>query len=181
MLNIAITTFCFLVVILVLIFVFYLIYINLLPGAFYYPSTNKAIEDMLNLAKITPSDTLIDLGSGDGKIIIAAATRGAKAIGYELNPLLVIQSRRQIKSLKLDHLASIHLKNFWKADFNEASVIIIYQFPRYLKKLETILSQKIKKPTIVISNTYPFPHKKHYLSKISSTNKLYLYRFGDKI
>lgn len=145
---------------------------------------------MLNELKINNKDTLIDLGSGDGKIIFAAAKLGAKAIGYELDPLLVKRSRKKIKNLKLEKLASIRQKNFWKANWQEASIIVIYQFPKYVKELEPVLEKEINKSTIVVSNAYPFPNKKPYLikevvsndiSKKNKVDKLFFYRFGDKI
>lgn len=151
---------------------------------------------MLDLVKINKKDTLIDLGSGDGKIIFAAAKCGAKAIGYELDPRLVIESRKKIEELKITKLASIRRKNFWKANWDEATIIVIYQFPKYVAQLEAIFEKKIKKPIIVISNAYPFPNKKPYLTKeiVSNshpypqkdpnktrTDKLFFYRFGDKI
>lgn len=196
MLNIFISIFLLFILLALFTFLFYLIYINLLPGSFYYPSTDNVTKQMLNELEISNKDTLIDLGSGDGKIIFAAAKRGAKAIGYELDPLLVKKSRHKIKELKIEKLASIRQKNFWKANWDEATIIVIYQFPKYVKELESVLENEIKKPTIVVSNAYPFPNKKPYLIKeiVSNnhpypqkdtkklrTDKLFFYRFGAKI
>lgn len=127
---------------------------------------------MIELAKPKTKDILIDLGSGDGRIVIAAAKLGIHSIGYELNPTLVHQSRQTIKKLNLSHLAKIKFQNFWKADFNHADIVYIYQFPQYISKLEKIF-KKTNHPLTVISNQYQFPHQKPYLVK----NKIYFYKF----
>lgn len=152
--------------------VIFIIYLQLIPGAFYYPTTNKKVKTIFDNIEISPKDTVIDLGSGDGRLLIAAAKLGAKAIGYELNPILVHQSRLLIKNLKLSKFIEIKAKNFWHADLSQATVICVYQFPKYVARLEKIL-KKSKRPITVISNDYPFPNQKPYLVK----NKIYFYKF----
>jgi 16S rRNA A1518/A1519 N6-dimethyltransferase RsmA/KsgA/DIM1 with predicted DNA glycosylase/AP lyase activity len=152
--------------------VIYIIYIQLIPGAFYYPSAPDRVKTIFDNIKISAKDTVIDLGSGDGRLLIAAAQCGAKAIGYEMNPALVHQSRQKIENLKLSNLIKIKAKNFWHANLTPATIICVYQFPKYIKKLEKIL-KKSKHPVTVISNNYPFPNQKPYLIK----NKIYFYKF----
>jgi len=158
---------------LILIYTGYIVYLQLMPGAFYYPSTKDEVSAIIKLAKPRPSDLLIDLGSGDGRIIIAAAKMGIKSIGYELDPILVKKSRKTIKQLNLSHLAQIKFKNFWQADFNQANIVCIYQFPKYINKLEKVF-QNLNHPITVITNRYPFPHQKPYLVK----NNIYFYKFN---
>ena len=166
----------YLVIILLTIFIVtytgYHLYTQFLPGAPFYPTTQNDIKTIFKFLKSKPNDTFIDLGSGDGRIVIAAAQHGIKSIGYELNPILIRQSQQQIKKLKLTKLAKIEPKNFWKANFNQADIICIYQYPRYIKKLEKTF-QKINHPITVITNDYPFPNKKPYLVK----GKIYFYKF----
>lgn len=152
--------------------VIYIIYIQLIPGAFYYPSAPDRVKTIFNNLKINKNDTVIDLGSGDGRLLIAAAQKGAKAIGYEMNPTIAYQSRQKIASLNLTNLITIKIKNFWKADLSSATVICVYQFPKYIKKLEKNL-KKSSHHVIVVSNNYPFPNQKPYLVK----NNIYFYKF----
>ena len=152
--------------------VIFIIYVQLIPGAFYYPTTNQKVKTIFDNLKISAKDTVFDLGSGDGRILIAAAKTGAKAVGYEMNPVLVRQSRQKIKKLNLSNLIEIKAKNFWHADLSSATVICVYQFPKYVTKLEKIL-KKSNHPVTVISNDYPFPNQKPYLVK----NKIYFYKF----
>lgn len=150
----------------------YIIYIQLIPGAFYYPSAPDRVKTIFDNLKISKKDTVIDLGSGDGRILIAAAKLGAKAIGYEMNPSLVHKSRQKISKLKLTNSIEIKAKNFWHADLSQATVICVYQFPKYIKKLEKVL-KKSDHPVTVVSNDYPFPNQKPYLIK----NRIHFYKF----
>ena len=123
-------------------FIYQIYTLFLQPGAVYYPTTNSSVRDMLKISKLTSKDILIDLGSGDGRILIAAAQLGARAIGYEINPFLVYKSRQLIKNLNLDNMVSVKWKSFWKADFNQATIITVYLFPHLMKRLQKILEKK---------------------------------------
>jgi ribosomal protein L11 methylase PrmA len=144
------------------------------PGAIYYPTTDLAVTKMLEMAKVSSKDTLIDLGSGDGRILIAAARLGAKTIGYEINPFLVRRSRRFINEAKLDKLATVYWKSFWKTDFEQANVVTVYLFPHLMNRLQRLLEKKIKRPTRIVVNNYPFTK----MTPIKHHRKIYLYNFG---
>ncbi len=144
------------------------------PGAIYYPTTDLAVDQMLKLSQVNSKDILIDLGSGDGRILIAAARLGARAIGYEINPLLVWRSRRLICEAKLDKLITVYWKSFWKADFSKATIVTVYLFPNLMNRLQKLLEKKVKHPIRLVANDYPFakltPKKYH--------KKIYLYYFN---
>jgi len=143
------------------------------PGAIYYPTTESAVTIMLKLSKTNSQDTLIDLGSGDGRVLIAAAKLGAKAIGYEINPFLVQQSRLLIHEAKLDKLATVYWKSFWKANFSQATVVTVYLFPNLMNRLQRLLEKKIKHPIRLVANDYPFTK----LHPDRHFHKVYLYHF----
>lgn len=165
--------FCLLLVLLSLLC--HLVYRQVLaPGAIYYPTPHSTVKKMLDLAKISPTDTVLDLGSGDGRLLIAAARRGATAIGYEIDPNLVRLSRQTIKKAKLQHLASVKQQSFWRADVSSATVITLYLFPQFMNRLQKILEKKLDHPLTLVSHDYQFPHKQY----IKKTKNLYLYRFG---
>lgn len=166
--------FLFIFLLFLLAVLFYLIYTSFIqPGAVYYPTTYETAEEMVKAAKAKTSDVVMDLGSGDGRLLIAFAKKGIRGIGYEIDPLLVLESRRKISKERLDHLIVIHHKSFWKADFNEATIIVLYLFPHFMDRLEKILMEKLKHSLLLISNTYQFPKRK-YNQKL---NKLFLYNF----
>lgn len=152
----------------------YIVYTSILePGAIYYPTPDDRVEAMLDLAQVGPKDTLLDLGSGDGRIVIAAANRGAKAIGYEINPFLVKSSNKAIAQAGLSHLAKVVRQSMWHADYNQATVISLYLFPNLMNRLHRHLKKKLHHPLRLVSHDYQFPHKKY--SKKSGSVYLYLF------
>jgi ribosomal protein L11 methylase PrmA len=143
------------------------------PGAVYFPTTPAAVSQMLKLGQVNSKDTLIDLGSGDGRILIAAACLGAKAVGYEINPFLVWKSRRLIRQARLEKLAKVYWKSFWQADFSQSTIVTVYLFPSLMKRLQQLLEKKVNHPLLVVSNDYPFPQLKPF----KQSGKIYLYKF----
>ncbi len=143
-------------------------------GPVYRPSKNSDVEKMLDLADVDESDLVIDLGSGDGRIVIAAAQRGAQAIGYEIDPLLVYQSRKKIKGLGLGDKAEVKLKSFWQADFNQATVITTYLFPKYMARLKEKLIKELDHPVKLVSNDYQIPGMSYQKKK----ENIYLYNIN---
>src|SRR3989338_878500 len=85
------------------------IVMHLLRGAPYLPTHRESVAKMIELAQVRPADKMVDLGSGDGRIVIAFAKQGIEAHGYEVNPLLVWWSRKNIQRAGLDGRAFIQL------------------------------------------------------------------------
>jgi len=154
----------------------YQIYTNVLqPGAIYHPNTDSAVKQILKLSQAGSKDTLIDLGSGDGRILIAAARLGIMAIGYEIDPFLAWQSRRLIHQARLDKLATVRWKSFWQADFSQATIVTVYLLPHLMNRLQRLLEKEVNHPIRLVTNNYPFPQltpAKHY-------RQIYLYYFPD--
>ncbi len=141
-------------------------------GPVFKPTPIKTVRKMLKLAKVGQKDLVLDLGSGDGRILIEAAKLGAKAIGYEIDPILFWQSKRKIKKAGLSRLTKVYFKSFWQADFNQATVITVYLLPKYMRKLEKVLKKELVHPILIVSNNYQFSRK--YAKR---SGKLYLYKF----
>jgi len=93
------------------------------------PTTYPLVEKMLDLAGVTASDFLIDLGSGDGRTVIAAAKRGAKALGIEYNPEMVALSRRNAAKEGLADKAEFIEGDVFESDFSKATVITLFLLP----------------------------------------------------
>lgn len=124
----------------------------------YYPTPMEVVTTMLDAAELEPGDTLIDLGSGDGRIVLVAARDfGARAIGYELDDALVKSSRRRIGEMELSDKAEIRQQDLFTADFSNADVITVYLLPRAMRRLEPILEESLKKGAIVVSHDFTFP------------------------
>jgi len=152
----------------------FLIYAYFLQaGSVYQPSKPESVKNMLDFVGATKKDKIIDLGSGDGRILVEAARRGIRAIGYELDPVLAVESRNKIRQAGLSNLATVKFKSFWGADFDEATIITLYLFPKYMNKLQSLLEKKLTHSVWLVSNRYQFPRKRYLKRK----GALFLYRF----
>lgn len=130
----------------------------LLVGAPYLPTLTPQVKAALELAKLKPEQTLIELGSGDGKVLIAAAQQGIKVTGYELNPLLVIIS--WLRTRKYRRNVTIIWGDFWRQEWPEADTIFTFLLPRYMKKLDTRIAHYPHKPVKLVSFAFKIPGRK---------------------
>jgi SAM-dependent methyltransferase len=117
------------------------------------PTPNELVEKMLDMAKVTADDVVMDLGSGEGKIVIAAAKRGARAIGVEYNPDLVELSKRKAAAAGVSARASFVRGDVFETDLSPATVLTLFLLPTLNVKLRpTILD--LKPGTRVVSNSF---------------------------
>ena len=117
------------------------------------PTPQALVDKMLDMAKVTPQDYVIDLGSGDGRMVITAAKRGARALGIEYNPDLVELSKRNAAKEGVGENARFVQADLFESDFSQATVLAIFLLPEMLLKLRpTILD--LKPGTRVVSNTF---------------------------
>lgn len=140
-------------------------------GAVYVPTKEEKMKIILEFAEIKPGNRAVDLGSGDGRLVIALAQNGALVYGYEINPLLVKSSQKNISMLGLEDKAFIYGKNFWNQDLSGYDIVIIYGMTHVMEKLEKKLSKELKKNTKIISHGFVFPNWKPAKAK----NNIYLY------
>ncbi len=146
-------------------------FFGFLAGLPYVPTKQKTVERIGEFSAVQPAEKVADLGSGDGRILIEFAKRGVEAHGYEINPLLVWHSRRNIRARELQDKAFVHYKNFWKQDFSSYDVIVIYGIGYIMKKLEGKLAKELKPGARIISSAFEFPKWKATISD----NGLFLY------
>jgi SAM-dependent methyltransferase len=129
---------------------------------------------MINFAHIKPGMMVYDLGSGDGRLLFLAAKRGATAIGYEINPILVIYSEIIKLFSGCRHNIKFIWKDFWKANLENADIVFIYLLPWKMDRLKTILLYQLKPGALVISNSFIFPKWKIYQQ--DTLNHIYVFR-----
>jgi SAM-dependent methyltransferase len=117
------------------------------------PTPQALVDKMLDAAKVTPSDFVVDLGSGDGRTVITAAKRGAKALGIEYNPDMVELSKRNAAKAGVSDKATFVKADIFASDFSQATVVTMFLLSGLNLKLRpTILS--MKPGTRVVSNTF---------------------------
>lgn len=130
---------------------------TLVSGAPYVPTHPDLVRRMIELAEITSTDRVVDLGSGDGRLVIAAAQAGAKeAIGYEIDPGKVVASIKDAKRLGLRN-ALFYARSFWERSLKEVDVVFIYSLPWYLPKIEKKLEAELPIGSRVITLMDPLP------------------------
>ena len=117
------------------------------------PSPRDMVEKMLDMARVTPQDYVIDLGSGDGRTVIAAARRGARALGVEYNPDLVAVSRRAADAAGVSGKATFVQGDMFEAGISEATVLILFLLPDSLVRLAAKF-RALTPGTRIVSNTY---------------------------
>ena len=127
-------------------------------GAFFAKTDDISVENMIKLVEIKSGDVAVDLGSGDGKLVIAMAKAGAVAYGFEINPFLVCLSRINIKRAGLDKKAFMLQRNFWKEDLSKFDIVTIFGIKFIMEDLEVKLKKELKSGTKVISKYFIFPN-----------------------
>jgi SAM-dependent methyltransferase len=146
-------------------------------GAPYVPTHRSTIRDALDLVKLHKGDLVLDLGSGDGSVLLEAARKGYRAVGYELNPILNFVA--WLRCWRQRPHVRIHLHDFWIASWPpDTKVVFVFLAGPYMAKLKRKLDAEMAKrsePLYVISNGFSIPgvlpqkiHKGLYLYKLTS-------------
>ena len=117
------------------------------------PTSQALVDKMLDIAKVTPRDFVIDLGSGDGRTVITAAKRGANALGIEYNPDMVVLSRRNAQMEGVTARATFMKADLFETDLSKATVITMFLLPDINLKLRPKILG-LKPGTRVVSNTF---------------------------
>ncbi len=139
------------------VFTFLFVY-ALFFGAPYVPIPKYGLEKIIEYAAIKPGQRAVDLGSGDGRIIIAMAKAGAIAYGYEINPVLVWWTRRKIKKEGLEGKAFVSLKSFWNEDFSSCDIVTLFGVRKIMARLQDKLDKELKPGAKIISFGFSFPN-----------------------
>jgi 16S rRNA A1518/A1519 N6-dimethyltransferase RsmA/KsgA/DIM1 with predicted DNA glycosylase/AP lyase activity len=144
----------------------------LLFGAPYLPTLKSQINSALDLAGIKKGQTMLELGCGDGRVVAAAAKRGAKVIAYELNPVMAaiawLRTRPYAKNVE------IIWGDFWQKNWPEADSIFVFLLPRYMEKLDKKIMQSKKGSVKLVSFAFQIPDKQP--DELQNGVYLYLYK-----
>jgi precorrin-6B methylase 2 len=117
------------------------------------PTPQVLVEKMLDMAKVTPQDVVIDLGSGDGRTVITAAKRGAKAMGIEYNPDMVELSQKNAKAAGVTDKATFVKADLFETDFSKANVVTMFLLPSINLKLRPKILD-MKPGTRIVTNSF---------------------------
>lgn len=145
--------------ILVAIFAFISIFLlgQFLFGAPYVPSRSAQVQALVELSGVHSGQKMVDLGSGDGRIVEAFARAGAEAHGYEINPMLVWTSRQRLRAAGVSGNTFIHWKSFWPIDLSSMDIVVFFGTRHILDQLSEKLRRELKPGSRVVSNGYKLP------------------------
>ena len=153
---IIISTYIFLIILygFVIVFMLYTIY-AMVTAAPYVPTNKKRVKTMIEMAQVASTDTVLDLGSGDGRIVLTAAPFAQKVIGIEINPLLYYWSTW--KARKKNNISFLR-KDLWKVDLGNVDVLTIFFMAPKMEKLMQKIKKEMKPGSRVVSHAFTFPH-----------------------
>lgn len=125
------------------------------PDVMYVPTRQNVVEEILKLGEVKAGDVLYDLGSGDGRIPITAASRfGIRAVGIEIDDQLVAHSRANAEAAGVAHLVTFRSEDLFEADFSDASVVTLYLLDSLNLKLRPRLLAQLAPGTRIISHDF---------------------------
>ncbi|XP_039076386.1 ATP synthase subunit C lysine N-methyltransferase [Hyaena hyaena] len=122
----------------------------------FVPATTKQIENVVKMLHCRRGP-LVDIGSGDGRVVIAAAKEGFTAVGYELNPWLVWYSRYRARREGVQDSAKFYISDLWKVTFSQYTNVVVFGVPQMMPRLEEKLELELKDDARVIACRFPFP------------------------
>jgi len=119
----------------------------------FVPTPQEVVDEMLNLAALASDEKLVDLGSGDGRIVVSAAKRGARAVGIEIDPELVETSRENAREAGVEDRAEFRQANIFETDLGSADVITMYLLPSLNMRLRPTLLE-LKPGTRIVAHAF---------------------------
>ncbi len=138
----------------------------------WWPTPDGRVVDMLAIAELEENDIVYDLGSGDGRIVIAAAKQyGARGVGIEYSPALVKQSRHAAEEAGVSERVRFIQGDFYETDFSEATVVMMYLFEQTNEKLKPYLVEQLAPDARIVTYKYKMPG----WTPVKSVENVYLY------
>jgi SAM-dependent methyltransferase len=149
------------------------------PDVIYVPTPDEVVEKMLDMAKVEKGNVVYDLGCGDGRIVVAAAKRGAKATGWDINPDRVKEAEANVKKNKVEQSAKIIQDDIFTLDLSGANVVTLYLLSRLNVKLIPQL-EKLKPGSRIVSHDFDMEGVKpdqvvQFAGKDSGSHTIYLW------
>jgi uncharacterized protein (TIGR03000 family) len=140
------------------------------PDVIFVPTPQEVVDEMLKMADVKKSDLVYDLGCGDGIIVVTAAKKfGCKAVGYDIDPERVKESKERAKKADVENLVTIEEKDIFTLDLKPASVVTLYLLPELNEKLVPQLN-KMKEGTRVVTHDFVIPGYKAEKEKMVMVN-----------
>lgn len=159
------------VVLLIILVIFGCFAMVIFFGAPYVPTLKQQQKEALDLLDLKTGQSLLELGSGDGRFLRATAKRGIKAIGYELNPILYLISL--IATYQYRHLIKVHLANYWMAGWPKTDGMYVFLTQNHMAKLNKKVIQMNAHDIKVVSYAAQIPGRK----AVKRQGAMFLYKY----
>jgi SAM-dependent methyltransferase len=144
-------------------------------GAAWVPTARQDVRRMLALADVQPDELVYDLGSGDGRVLLAATGEfGARGVGIELDPVRVAWSRARLAAAGRTDRAVVHRADLFRIDLSDADVVVVYLMQWSTDVLAEKLSRELRPGTRIVSHHWTLPGFE--LVEAAEHGKLLLYR-----
>lgn len=156
----------------------------------FVPTPMDVVDKMLDLAEVKKSDVVYDLGSGDGRIVIRAAKKyGVRAVGIEMDRLLLDKARKDAKAAGVSHLVEFRAEDAMKVDLTEATVVTLYMLPWFNEAMKPSFKKYLKPGARIVAHdfgiegwkpdkTVKLPDPEQKLGGLIHYHTLYLWRIG---
>jgi cyclopropane fatty-acyl-phospholipid synthase-like methyltransferase len=123
----------------------------------YVPTPHAVVKAMLDMADVKTTDVVFDLGCGDGRIVVEAAKRGARAYGVDIDPARVKEANALAKKEGVEDKVTIMLGDVFRTDFSSATVVTMYLLPEYNRRLRNKLARVLPVGARVVSHAFDMP------------------------
>ena len=139
----------------------------------FVPTPERVVAKMPEVAKVGPKDVVYDLGSGDGRIVIAAARRGARAVGIDIDPERIREARENARRAGVGKRVEFREGDLFKADFSEATVVTLYLLSGVNLRLRPKLLAELKPGTRIVSHGFDMGDWKPAATHTVGTSTVY--------
>lgn len=152
------------------------------PDVVYVPTPPETVAEMLRLGEVKAGDVLYDLGSGDGRIPIAAARQfGVRAVGIDIDPERIAEAKANAKAAGVTKLVSFRNEDLFAADFRDASVVTLYLLPSLNEKLKPKLLAELRPGTRIVSHAFDMGEwEPEATSELPNGDRVFLWRIPER-
>ena len=157
------------------------------PRAPFVATPYDVVDRMLTLAKVGPSDVVYDLGSGDGRIVIAAAQKfGARGVGVDIEPARIAESEENARRAGVERFVTFKLQDALQTDVSDASVVTLYMLSAINVKLRPILTRQLRPGARIVSHSFAMgdwepEHVETFRDATGTVRTLYLWTADGKV
>jgi SAM-dependent methyltransferase len=120
----------------------------------YEPTSPEVVEAMLDLAGVKAGDVVYDLGCGDGRIVVAAAKRGARAIGVDIDPQRIAEAQENAEKAGVADRVELRVEDLFRTDVRDATVVMLYLWPKVNLRLRPRLVEQLRPGARVVSHSH---------------------------